>query len=647
MSSKSFTLLPSARHFLVGSRPGSVLLETARFDGDNARSYLFVDPVQILSIQHLDEVPALFAQIESSLAQGQFVAGFLAYECGYHFENIGHAPRDSRLPLAWLGVYDAPQVFDHARGEFEGESATKLKRDVARAPSPADFAISDCRLTISESRYGSAIEAIKNYIAAGDTYQVNFTDELRFEFSGTPAAMFTALQARQPVSYAAFLNLGGSLVLSFSPELFFRVHEGKIVTRPMKGTAPRGRYLAEDRELARWLANDHKNRSENVMIVDLLRNDLGRVCETGSVRVNPEEMFVVEKYETLLQMTSTVSGRLKRGLRWYDIFQSLFPCGSVTGAPKIRTMRIIRELEQRARGVYTGAIGYFSPKGDAAFNVAIRTVVLDEVETAARPRSARSGSMGVGSGIVFDSVAEDEYRECRLKADFLTQVSSKDGSCYVSSKDFQLIESMLWEGGFPLLELHFNRLRDSAEYFGFVLDEAAVRARLADNERDLRRGIRYKVRLLLNRTGELTLDNVVLDDGVSTGRVMLSPVAVCSADRFLYHKTTRRELFDRMYAEARRQGCDDIIFTNERTEITEGAISNIFVERDGRLYTPPISCGLLPGVYRQHVLATDARAEERVLKPKDIENADALYICNAVRGLRKVTLAAKAAAPTP
>ncbi|MFB3915966.1 MAG: aminodeoxychorismate synthase component I [Terriglobales bacterium] len=611
------------------------MLETARFDADNTRSYLFLDPVQVFSVQHLGELPELFEQIECSLTRGKFVAGLFGYECGYHFENIGDPPDTSVLPLAWLGVYERPRVFDHTRGEFEQAPDFRLSDNDKR--SETEFAVSDCGLTISEADYASALNRIKCYIAAGDTYQVNFTDELRFCFSGSPAALFTALRARQSVPYAAMLNLGESCVLSFSPELFFRISGNRIITRPMKGTARRGRTLAEDRELAQWLAADAKNRSENVMIVDLLRNDLGRICETGSVRV--DDMFAVEKYETLLQMTSTVFGQLRRGLRVHDIFQSLFPCGSVTGAPKIRTMQIIRELEQRARGVYTGAIGFFSPRGDAVFNVAIRTLVLhgcDRANSVASEPARWSGSMGVGSGIVFDSEAADEYRECCLKADFLSSVTGADyGPC---RQDFQLIESMLWDGGTPLLELHLKRLRESAEYFGFAFDEPAVREQVAENAQQLRRGVRYKVRLLLSRGGEVRLDNSAIQEEAGAGRVVLSAVRLSSADRFLFHKTTRRELYDCLYADARRSGYDDVIFANENDEITEGAISNVFVEIGERLCTPPISSGLLPGVFREHVLSTNPRAREQVLKLEDFENAAAVYICNAVRGMRKVRL---------
>lgn len=630
MAGDRYSLLPAACHPLVGGQPGSVLLETARFDAENSRSYLFVNPVQVLSIERADEVPSLFAQIQSCLAEGYFVSGFFGYECGYHFEKIGDPPKCSALPLAWLGVYKQPLIFEHACGEFNRNGGADI-RDVARAPSPAEVIVSDCGLTITESRYASALDRIKQYIAAGDTYQVNFTDELRFRFAGNPAALFTALRAQQPVSYSALLNLGDTLVLSFSPELFFRIRGETITTRPMKGTAPRGRNLAEDCQFAAWLARDAKNRSENLMIVDLLRNDVGRICEAGSVRV--DEMFAVEKYETLLQMTSTVSGRLRRDAHLYDIFRSLYPCGSVTGAPKIRTMQIIRELEQRARGVYTGAIGLFSPQGDAVFNVAIRTLVLHREAS-----GSWRGRMGVGSGIVFDSVAEDEYRECRLKAEFLTRAGHARGSCCDSAESFQLIESMLWDGGTPLRERHFKRLRDSAEYFDFAFDEDSLRAHISENEQRLQPGTRYKIRLLLSRSGEVRVENLVLDGNTGSGKVMLSPVRVSSADRFLYHKSTRRELYDRLYNEARQRGYDDVIFRNENGEITEGAISNVFIEGDGKLYTPPVSCGLLPGVYREHVLATDPRAEERVLKIEDVVSATAIYICNAVRGMRRVSL---------
>lgn len=643
--------LPSTFDSLAASEPDSVLLQTARFDEQNYRSYLFLRPRRVLAIEKLAELPALFAEIQHCLAQGSFAAGFLSYECGYHFQDLAElADRACGLPLAWIGIYERPLIFDHAAGTLEGAPVDEFLQQFPGRPVPAGegarsrnvsgplegspgaapgptkvctYDIRDMRL-IDEKEYVAKLQAVQDYIAAGDTYQVNFTHPLRFSFSGSPLALFQALRRQQRVSYNAFIHRQEHCILSFSPELFFRTGRGRITTRPMKGTAQRGKDAREDLRLARWLRGDVKNRAENVMIVDLLRNDLGRICRFGSIRT--EELFAVEKYETLFQMTSTISGELKPGVSYYDIFWSLFPCGSVTGAPKIRTMQIIRELEPHPRGVYTGAIGFFSPAGEAVFNVPIRTIVLRQGE----------GEMGVGSGIVADSSAPEEYRECLLKTEFLTR----------RVEPFRLLESILWDGEYAFLPEHLERLESSAEYFDFGFERAAVTEQLEKNGSLLQRGSRYKVRLLLDRTGAVTLENVAIAEEEGTGPVLLSSRRTDSSDKFLYHKTTHRQFYDALHAEAREQGFLEVIFRNERDEITEGAISNIFVEKDSKLFTPPVSCGLLPGVYRQHVLANRPEAQEKVLYLDDLLHADALYICNAVRGWRRVTLASTASCET-
>jgi para-aminobenzoate synthetase/4-amino-4-deoxychorismate lyase len=512
------------------------------------------------------------------------------------------------VPLAWFGVYRTPLIFNHETGMFEGE------QPVIPAAREERFSLKHCSLKISEPEYSKAIERIKNYISAGDTYQVNFTDKYTFDFEGSPTACFVALREKQKVGYGAFINADGKYILSFSPELFLKLHDGTIITKPMKGTVRRGKYLAEDEILRQWLRHDEKNRSENLMIVDLLRNDVGRIAETGSVMV--KEMFTVEKYETLFQMTSTIEGTLRRNLSFYELFKSMFPSGSVTGAPKIRTMQIIRQLEDEPRGVYTGAIGYIAPTKDAIFNVAIRTLVIDGTK----------GEMGIGSGIVFDSDARQEYEECALKAEFLTQ----------PPETFHLIESILWDGSYPLLSYHMERLRDSAAYFGFTIDIEYVLRELATNQNQLAKAFAYKVRLLLESTGAVTIENQQLSNAPPAGKVLLSPFTTSSRDKFLFHKTTRRQVYDAEFQKALELGYDDVLFCNEKNEVTEGAISNVFIEHKGTLCTPPLTCGLLPGVYRRHILENTPGACERILSVRELQNADAIFICNSVRGMRKV-----------
>jgi para-aminobenzoate synthetase / 4-amino-4-deoxychorismate lyase len=610
-----WTQLPQQFHAVAAAHPGAVLLQTARFDAQNQRSLLFLDPLQTITASKPEDVPALFREIEAALIKGLHVAGFLGYECGYHFEPIGALPPGlPELPVGWFGVYRDPIVFDHAGGCIEDGKALPF----AQPPTafPLERLADHVSLQRTAVEYDEKIRKIKEYIRAGETYQVNFTDRVELTLPGTPLAAFASLLRHQPVAYSAFLNIAGHQILSLSPELFFRIESGKITTRPMKGTMPRGLTVDDDQEAAMRLQQDEKNRSEHLMIVDLLRNDLGRICEMGSVKV--EDIFTVETYQTLLQMTSTVSGTLCPKLSYYDIFRGMFPSGSITGAPKIRTMQIIRELEGRPRGVYTGSIGYISPHGNAVFNVAIRTLVVKD----------RNAVMGVGGGIVADSNPTEEYRECLLKASFLTR----------QDRPFQLIETMLWSDGFVRLTMHLDRLESSAAYFGFVYDREEISTQLHAACTALSSDTCHRVRLLLNESGLATTTVTEIKPARFSGRIRLSSRIVLSNDLFLRHKTTLRELYDSEYAEAQRDGFDEVIFLNERSEVTEGAISNLFLRRGDKLLTPPLNSGVLAGVLRRQILETDPNAGERVLTLSDLKQADAIYIGNSLRGLRQVTL---------
>lgn len=608
-----WTQLPRQVHAIVASSPGSVLLQTSRFDPDNKLSFLFLNAIDTISAFTLEEIPKLFRRIEEALEQGFHVAGFVGYECGYHFERFpGVAVATQGLPLAWFGVYQSPIVYDHEKGCFEGNPLLPLSEDPLQEM--PDHFVDHVSLTIAEGEYCRRIRMIKEYIGAGETYQVNFTDRVRFPVEMSAGAAFGTLLNRQPVAYSAFLNVADHHILSLSPELFFRIDQGRILTRPMKGTMPRGLDAAEDTLAAVRLQNDEKNCSEHVMIVDLLRNDLGRVCTMGSVRVN--NMFAVEKYQTLLQMTSTVSGALRPGLSYYEIFKSIFPSGSITGAPKIRTMQIIHEMEERPRGIYTGSIGFISPNGSSIFNVAIRTLVLKDGEA----------NMGVGGGIVADSDPAEEYNECLLKAEFLIRRVPR----------FQLFETMLWDGAYGFLSMHLDRLESSAAYFDFPFNRADVSRQLQERSALLSSGDCYRVRLLLDAAGSVLITTTRHAPHKSTGYVRMSPIRMSSKDVFLRHKTTNREIYEQEYARAHADGYDETIFLNEREEVTEGAISNIFIRQAGKLLTPPLSSGVLPGIFRRHLLETDATAEECVLTVHDIESAEAVFICNSLRGIRQV-----------
>jgi para-aminobenzoate synthetase/4-amino-4-deoxychorismate lyase len=653
--------LPAEVYALVEQTPATVLLEGGNSEckdtNEKPWTQLFTAPLRICAAHRAAEMQLLFAEIESAVAAGLSAAGFFSYECGSCFEpKAGMRTSAKGPPLAWFGIYERGYAFDHETGKFAGDEPPELARFRAQSQAGVGETTAESgqraepdppiltEFALSEAEYAQRIAMIHEWIRAGDVYQLNFTAPWRVALrakvpgrvalrvvpeSGAVAALYTQLRARQPVDYGAFLHWRqGHRILSFSPELFFRVDvEGRsrrIVTRPMKGTARRGRTTREDRAIAEWLRNDPKNRSENVMIVDLLRNDLGRLAQFGTVLA--EKLFAVERYPTLWQMTSTVSAELRPEVGFHDIFRALFPCGSVTGAPKVRAMQLLAELECEPRGVYTGAIGFFSPR-QTVFNVAIRTLEMDGAQ----------GTMGAGSGIVIDSDAAEEYRECLLKAEFLTRFAQQAASQALLPIEFLLIETMLWDGIYPLIELHLDRLMDSAEYFGVPCEHAEVKTALLEHARGFRDGGARKVRLLMGNSGVFHIGSEALT-GQSLGRVRIAEKRTNPDDPYLYHKTTQRPHYALAYQQAAAAGFDDVLFFNLRGELTEGAISNVFIEKSGRLLTPPIECGLLAGVYRRHLLETRPDIKEHVLREEDLRHADAIYLTNALRGMRRVEI---------
>lgn len=631
--------LPTEVYALVERTPAAVLLEGE--SPHNAQiseplwTQLFTAPIRVCTAYTAAEIPELIATIGHAVSAGHYAAGFFTYECGACFEPTATMrPHAANAPLAWFGIYERSYVFDHTSGTFPGGVPPELARFSTQpaADSQAERELSS-EFSLGEAEYAQRIAAIHEYIRAGDVYQLNFTAPFRVEAQGSIAALYARLRARQPVRYGALIHWQqGRHILSFSPELFFRVdcdgNSRRIVARPMKGTAPRGRTTHEDRDLADWLRNDPKNRSENVMIVDLLRNDLGRIARFGSVEAL--DLFAVERYPTLLQMTSTVTAELRPEVNYHDIFRALFPCGSITGAPKVRAMQLLAELEDAPRGVYTGAIGFFSQQ-QTVFSVAIRTLELANGQ----------GIFGAGSGVVIDSDPAAEFRECLLKAKFLTSLAHPGTVCGRLRDDLLLIETILWDGAYPFLELHLDRLADSADYFGFDCDRAAIRAALEKRARAFADKSARKIRLLLDSGGNPQISDELLaleHDANRIGRVCISSHRTDSSDPTLFHKTTHRSLYASEYANAARNGYDDVLFLNLRGEVTEGAISNVFIEKGGRWFTPPIECGLLAGVNRRHLLETRPDIEERVLTLDNLRTADAIYLTNAVRGLRRIEI---------
>lgn len=621
----SFQEFPENYYALFQNKEHVVFLESTQSTQSNAYSFLFLDPVQILQIHRISELEGLLASISTYRQRGYYLAGYFAYECGYHIEKLDMSDYyHKKQPLAWFGVYQQPLIYDHRRGAFQNTpDSTNASTHPSLTQESLTHHIDDIAFNLDEAEYHTRIERIKEYIRAGDVYQVNLTGRYSFSFSGSPLSLYQALKRKQPVSYSAYIRAAGQDILCFSPELFFRIQGQHILVRPMKGTAPRGRTNHEDRQVAQWLASDTKNRAENVMVVDLLRNDLGQFCLPGSVTV--PHLFTIEKYATLFQMTSTVEGRLKADAGDSQLFRSLFPSGSITGAPKIRAMEIIKELEQTPRGIYTGSIGYFAPALDqedqaasALFNVAIRTIVLENGH----------GEMGVGSGITFDSLASDEYAECAIKAHFLAS----------PAKEFDILEALLWDGCYQRLEKHLQRMADSATYFGYRYDAATIHHLLAQLSAPFVPGQRYKVRLSLKHTGHCSGEALQLHEQEPAPElyVVLGSEQTNSQNRMYYHKTTDRALYDRGSRFAQERGYADVIFLNEKGEVTEGATNNLFIERAGFLLTPPLCCGLLGGIYRQSLLETNPRAREARLFLEDLLTAEKIYLCNAIRGLRPV-----------
>lgn len=596
--------------------PGSILLETAGGLGSDHTSYLFSSPEKLLYATCPMEFSTLLEDIEDATQKGFYAAGRINYEAAYALHNISATL--STVPLASFGLYRQPSSFDHHSGTTSGPviPSVNVEADVAVHP-----LLTPPQIQIDRKSYQENFTAIQQLLADGDTYQVNFTTRVEADLLGPPIALYEALISAQPVDYAAILHLDAGLIFSFSPELFFcaksSASSSHITTRPMKGTAPRRTDQAEDAAQQEWLRNDEKNLAEHVMIVDLLRNDLGRICVTGSVRA--DDLFHIEAYPTLFQMVSRVSGELLPQTRFSDIIRALFPSGSITGAPKRRTMEIIRDLESHPREVYTGAIGFVSPAThaqapDATFSVPIRTLDVRQ----------NNISMGVGGGIVADSAATAEYDECLLKASFLD----------TATETLRLIETLRWSDEFPLLELHLARLAKSAAQLGFRCNISDVRAALLSAAGSL--PAETRVRLQLAPDGSLDIESRPIVGPSGNLRVRIAAQRILSTDPWFGHKTTRRLFYDREFAHARAEGMDEVLFLNERDELAEGAISSLFVELDGRLYTPPLNSGALPGVFRQHLFATHRNLTERPLYLQDLATAQTALLGNAVRGLRSV-----------
>ena len=569
-------------------------------DTDGGGWWQFQNAREIIVIESLEKVLPALRQVEQRVNdEGLWAAGFISYEAGPAFDPAIRAHAPGRWPLLWMGLYPRPQLVQlPMQSSADAVSAYQWQASVNR------------------QQYDQAIGRVRALIAEGDTYQVNYTLRLHAPINEDPEALFLRMIRANEPKHGAYLDCGKFVICSASPELFFRLDGERITSRPMKGTANRGLTYRHDIDAAQALAASEKNRAENVMIVDMVRNDLSRISRVGSVQV--PQLFELERYPTLWQMTSTVTA--DTGASVCDILQALFPPASITGAPKFRTTEIIAELESTARGVYTGCIGYIAPGRRAQFNVAIRTAVLD--------RDHGTVEYGVGSGIVWDSRSKSEYEECLLKARIVTN----------AAPSFSLLETLLWEpaDGYFLLEEHMRRLAESADYFGMRCDVALVRRRLEELVVGLPHR-QQRVRLLADRDGRIHCEATPLTDSQIPVRLAIAPEPVDPANPFLYNKTTHREVYDR--ARASRANCDDVVLWNERSEVTETSIANIVAELDGNKVTPPVESGLLPGVFRDWLLRHGEIMERRI-GLDDLRRASRIWVVNSLRKWREATLVA-------
>lgn len=564
---------------------GALQLGTVVFVSRRA-AYAFRSPREIVTARSVSEVCAALAQVQRAVDAGMHAAGYLAYEAASAFDSHLRTHTLSGPPLAWFALYDSGPV-------------------PVKAPPAAPYAVGTWEPLIDYRRYRGDLDRIRAYIAAGDTYQVNYTYPLTAGFSGDAYSWFWDLARTQRGDHAAFIHAGRYHIASASPELFFELDGTTLTTRPMKGTHRRGLWLEQEALHADRLAKSEKDRAENVMVVDLLRNDMGRISVPGSVEVT--RLCEVERYETVLQMTSTIRSRTTATVP--EILAALFPSGSVTGAPKVRTMEIIAELESYARGVYCGAIGWWGPNRRAMFNVPIRTAVVDSTMGLAQYHA--------GGGITWGSDPAGEWDECQVKTAILSRKPAQ----------FELLESLLWDGkAYFLLEEHLERLRASARYFDVPLPDHRPEQILAE-ARDTLGAMPRKVRVLVSRDGTVRLAAGPAPEP-ATVKLGFACNPVDTGDVFLYHKTTFRRTYDD--ARATRPDCEDVLLWNSRGEVTESTTANIAVRFGDRWVTPPRECGLLAGTLRQRLLR-EGLLREQVLKKTDIVRADDIKLINSVR----------------
>ncbi|MGG1487107.1 aminodeoxychorismate synthase component I [Peribacillus castrilensis] len=575
--------------------PLSLIFHFTDKQGDSRPLY-FANPKKVITAHSIEDVLPQFQKVQEAIEQGNYAAGYVSYEAAPAFEQSFKVKDGAKMPLLWFGIFDKP----------EEEIPEKMT---------GAFNLAEWQSETDSNAYRSGFQRIKSEIKKGNTYQVNYTMRLQSQFEGDDFAFFERLKRAQRSNYSAYLNVGSHRILSASPELFFRWEDGQLITRPMKGTVKRGTTLKGDQLNADWLAASEKNQAENYMIVDLLRNDLGMIAKPGSVKV--PQLKAIEKYPTVWQMTSTITADTNPGTTIIDIFRALFPCGSITGAPKIKTMEIIADIENSPREVYCGAIGFITPQSEAVFNVPIRTVVVE--------KETGKAEYGVGGGITWDSELSEEYDEAFLKAKLLT----------VERPAYKLLESIkLSDGEYYLLNDHIDRMKRSAEYFDYRFSELYLRDRL-QKYAEINHGTLQKVRVLLHENGEIEVSGQAIKPLGPEFKAILAEAPISSANPFLFHKTTNRDVYEGF--QMNNPDFQDVLLWNEEGFITEFTNGNVVVKINGDLYTPPVEAGLLAGTFRQELIRKKEIKVKNISKA-DLNNAEEIWFINSVRGKLKVNL---------
>ncbi len=576
--------------------PNSAFFYTPTIYGES-KSYLFLKPQKKVIINSLKQLDKKLNEIDDIIKKGFVGYSLMNYEAGYLFERNLHKYLPGKESLIQFYFYNKNEIIEIDSNTIELSTDEKFK-------------INNFTLNTTKKEYLYSIKKIKNYIAEGDTYQVNYTVKGKFNLTGSIASLFAHLVFNQSARYIAFINNNQNLIISLSPELFFEIKGKQIISKPMKGTIRRGINASDDKQCFEELERSEKNMAENVMIVDMIRNDLGRISKYGSIRV--KNLFEVEKYESVFQMISTIEGTLKKTIKLSDVIKNIFPCGSITGAPKIRTMEIIREIEKEDRGIYTGSIGLLI-RDKKIFNVAIRTLVIN--------KKNHSGEIGLGSGIVWDSNPSEEYEETKLKGKFLTHPVDS----------FEIFETMKYDKGrIFLLNLHLKRLKEAANHFLFNYSSGLIKSELKNLIKKLDTETKI-IKMSLSKQGEIKFEVRPYKKSVGKIKVAISENNIDLHNPFQYFKTTNRELYNNEYKTYSSKGFFDVIYFNQNGELVEGAITNIFIKKKNVLFTPPVESGLLSGVYRNYLIKKYPEIVQKKLYLKDILSADELFLTNSVR----------------